>query len=90
MAVLRRINELEVQGALPERREAAKSRKKLVKEVQNLTADSNVASNTKVDWLQNKLLELVCLFSASNRPRLNVIGGHALIFSALTTGQHPG
>ena len=60
MALLRRIQELELEGALPERKEAAKARKKLVKDMQIFIADSAVSSQAKVDWLHNQLLDLVC------------------------------
>ena len=50
---MRRIQELELENALPERREAAKERKKVLRDVQN-HSDSNT-------WLQNKVVELVRL-----------------------------
>lgn len=60
MALLRRIQELEVEGAVPERREAAKARKKLVRDMQALIVDSQVPTQEKFDWLQQQLLGLVC------------------------------
>ena len=89
-AVLRRIQELELEGALPERREAAKARRKLVKDVQLLNGDSGLTSDDKIGWLQNKLLELVCswLFGAATVHTFTKATSHMLLL--IGSGCQPG
>lgn len=58
-ALLRRIHELETASGSSEKREAAKARKKLLKDLQALLEDAAVPEEKKVTWLQSKVLELV-------------------------------
>lgn len=59
LAVLKRIQQLEGETAVPERRDAAKARKKIVKDLQSLLGDTALTADNKIGQLQDRLLGMV-------------------------------
>ncbi|KAK9805721.1 hypothetical protein WJX73_002110 [Symbiochloris irregularis] len=60
-AILQRIHELEAENAPAEKREAAKARKKTLKDLRAVLDDTSQSDERKVAWLQSKVVELVSL-----------------------------